>query len=180
MSKTDTAEDVPYGKQWSLPPLVVIINSFLGPFVFFMCIMSLSQFTNLKWDNGSFGAASVILFSLPHSSASIPRHMYFGQIVSALIGFLSLYALQSQSLLFLRVSLAVASSTMLMKMTGISYPPGGATSFIIATTHISQWTLGKMALYLVFPLLTATTLLIAISVIFNDFLLKEKYPKFIL
>lgn len=158
-----------------IPPFRIILSAFLGPFIFFMILMSGSKWTEFKWENGSFGAASVLMFSLPHCSAASPRHMFIGQNLSTLIAFACVYTIPDDYT-FVRVSLAVALSTMFMKILGVSYPPGGATTYIIASSSRLDWTTSSAFFYLLFPLTVSLVILLLIGFVLNNYVTKEPYP----
>lgn len=166
-----------FDAQWRLPHLNQLANSFLGPFICFMVLQVLSQYTSLTWENGSFGAAVVILFSLTKSPANVPRHIFLGPIIAFFCAWASTYVFQSKSLLFLRVSFAVATTSVIMKLCGISYPPGGATAYILSTYDILNWSIGKMFMYLLFPLLVGTGVIFIVAYTLNHLILREPYPK---
>lgn len=166
-----------FSGQWKPPPLQSCAASFLGPFILFLVLQGLTKATNLQWDNGSFGAAAVIMFSIPSTSASIPRHVILGQIISALTAYGFGYALPYDSVSYVRVALAVAVSTLLMKLVGISYPPGGATAYILSHEPVLQWSAKTMMFYLLFPLLVGSVILIVCGLVIDNVVLKEKYPQ---
>lgn len=168
MSAEASEENSYFHGAWKPPTVRAVACAFLGPFLLFIILMLGAKYTTLTWANGSFGAAAVILFCFPDSPPSSPRHMYLGQILSALVAFLFMYAIPSPSLMFIRVSLAVATSTALMKLIGITYPPGGATAFLITTGSIEQWSKEAMFMYLLFPLIIGTTILLVLALFLNN------------
>lgn len=179
-----TAEERSYFKHWTPPPLIQLLTSFFGPFCVFLALQAGTQYSNTKnwslqpqgWDNGSYGAAVVIMFSMPHVPANLPRHIFLGQYISALIAFAYGYALPAANVHFLRTSLAVATATLLMKALGISYPPGAATAYILSQQPLTEWSVGKMFFYLIFTLTIANCFLLVFGYILNKTVAHQGYP----
>lgn len=165
-----------FSGEWKFTDSRHLVNSFVGPFIVFIILESLTQFTIFTWDNGSWGAAVIILFSLPTTSASIPRHIILGQILSALVAFACAFMISSQHLHFLRTTLSVSLSALFMKLLGISNPPGGATAYILSQQDIVSWSIRTLFWYLLFPLFIGSIVLILCALVLNNVLI-EKYPK---
>ena len=172
----DPESDSYFFSQWRPPHFRAAMNSLLGPFSLFLLLQGFTKVTGQPWDNGSWGAAAVIMFSIPNTSASIPRHVIFGQMLSALVAFAFGYALPQESLNYLRVALSVGVASFFMKLFGISYPPGGATAYILSKEPLVTWRVSMMFFYLVFPLLVGTIILLVFGLFFNNILLRMKYP----
>ncbi|KAJ3280082.1 hypothetical protein HK104_000944 [Borealophlyctis nickersoniae] len=106
----------------------------------------------------------------------MPRHIFVGQILSALIAFAYGYAIQSSDLVWLRTALAVGTSAGAMKIVGVSYPPGGATAYILSHLPITTWSTGQLFFYLLFPLTVGSIILVVLGVLLNNRVLGQKYP----
>ncbi len=135
-----------------------IILSFLGPLLTFFTLMALQNFTVYTFLNGSFGAAVVINFAL-QSPAGRPLHVLFGQMIAGFVGIIFRnYIFNTRSLFWISTSFAVPLVTLLLKILKISYPPAGATAFILtqSLTPISWW-------YILFPLIMGNIIFLVIS-----------------
>lgn len=146
-----------------------LLLSFIGPLLMFLALTGATLSTGQAFLNGSFGAAVVILFSLD-SPAGRPAHVFFGQLVAGIIG-ICFRTWIPVHYMWLSTSFAVALTTFVMKALKISYPPGGATAFIITQSKntVSWW-------YLLFPLFIGSVILFAIALVLNNLLLGHEKP----
>lgn len=82
----------------------------------------------------SFGASSVLLYGEPASPLSQPRNFILGHMLSALIGVsvMRLFCINShgEDYLWISGALAVSCATVVMKITGTTHPPCGATALL--------------------------------------------------
>lgn len=105
-----------------------------GSFVAILAISFLSFEYDAPLFMASLGASAVILFAMPDSKAAIPRNVFVGHVVSAIVGI-------SSSMLFgatwLAAAIAVSVSIAFMMIADAVHPPGGATALIAVTTSAS-------------------------------------------
>lgn len=145
------------------------IASFIGPFATFAVLVLLQDNTDELFHNGSFGAAVTIIYAMK-SDASIPSHVFLGQLTSG--GWALLYKhWLSSSPQWVVTSLSVATAVCFMDICGIVHPPGGATAYIISTASSTS------AQYLLFPLIVGNAILLTIAiVILNGVHARYMYP----
>lgn len=97
-----------------------------------LCITILARLDGLGasslWLMASFGATMVILFGLPESPLARPGNIFFGHVLTTLVGLiiLALCGLQPWSL-----GLAVGIAVSLMLLTNTTHPPAGANPLIV-------------------------------------------------
>ena len=72
--------------------------------------------------------------------------------------------------------LAVATAIALMHVTKTLHPPGGATALIAVIGGDEIRRLGYM--YVVFPCLVATLLMLAVALVVNNIPRNRRYPQF--
>jgi CBS domain-containing membrane protein len=144
--------------------------SFFGPLSVFITLLGLDQLTGKTFLNGSFGAAVVIIFSL-QSPAARPAHIILGQTVAGTIGILFRLFIPVQYM-WLSTAFAVSITTFILKCCKLSYPPAGATAFIITqSVEPVKWT------YLLFPLFIGNLIMILLAfVLVNTVHVAFRYP----
>lgn len=108
---------------------------------------------------GSFGASAVLIYAMPESPLSSPRHVVGGHLISATVGVLCQMLLGPYPILAAAVAVAVAVMAMLLTRT--THPPGGATALIavIGGPRIHELGFG----YLLLPILAGAVILLAIA-----------------
>lgn len=101
----------------------------------------------------SFGASTAILFGTPGTVTSRPRNVFFGHVLSAIIG-VALYAVLGCT--WYSVAAAVALAVVAMVFTDTFHPPGGAT-VIVTMTSAPTWS------FVVMPVAVGILIVIAIA-----------------
>ncbi|GAA3551735.1 HPP family protein [Zobellella aerophila] len=97
-----------------------------------LCITTLAELDGLNasslWLMAPFGATMVILFGLPESPLAQPWNIFFGHLLTTLVGLviLTLFGVQPWSL-----GLAVGLAVSLMLLTDTTHPPAGANPLIV-------------------------------------------------
>lgn len=150
------------------------IGAFLG--IAAVAIMHYRFFTphDLMMLIGSFGASAVLVYGAIKSPLAQPRNVFFGHVISAFTGVLTLILIPGP--LWLSSAVAVATSIALMHATKTLHPPGGATALIAVTGGEKIKALGF--LYIFFPAGAGALVLILIAVIVNNFAAKRNYPEY--
>ncbi|KAH8554801.1 HPP family-domain-containing protein [Umbelopsis sp. PMI_123] len=132
-----------------LPQWRISAWSFIGAFAC-MTTLELLFSRTLEFENAnvpmiiaSFGASAVLVYGAVESPLGQPRNLFFGQIISAVIGvcITALFQLSPnfENLRWLAGSLSMAVALVAMQWTGTVHPPGGATALIAATQNDIGW-----------------------------------------
>ncbi|SBW00208.1 Transmembrane protein DDB_G0273707/DDB_G0273361 (fragment) [uncultured delta proteobacterium] len=121
---------------------------------------------------GTFGASAMLLFGAPQVPFAQPRNVIGGHVVSALVG-ITVYTLCGESSL-VGPALGVAGAIAAMHATGTLHPPGGGTALMMATGDQSVIQYGYLAV--LFPVATATIVLVAVALITNNLARDRRYP----
>ena len=117
---------------------------------------------------GSFGSSMVLLFGFPESPFAQPKNVFFGHLVTAVVGLFFLYFIPLP--IFLTIPLAVGFGVGLMILLNITHPPAGGNPIIVI--------IGSVSLdYLLSPVILGSTIIIIFAIITNRFILKKSYPK---
>lgn len=141
---------------------------YLKPYLKYIFSLDLAFFM------ASFGASAVLLYGLPTSPLSQPRHVIGGQVISAIIGCIFRLIFGTNGELFIPVALSVASTLFLMQMTNTMHAPAGATAVLaVITTTSFPWAGFQFVLM---PALSGSLILVFIAIIINNLLSNRHYP----
>ena len=116
---------------------------------------------------GSFGSSMVLLFGFPESPFAQPRNVFFGHLVTALVGiiFVNLIPLP----IYINLPLAVGMGIFFMILLNVVHPPAGGNPVMVIIGSVSYD-------YLFFPIISGCFIIILLAIIINKFLLKKNYP----
>ena len=115
----------------------------------------------------SFGSSMVLLYGYPESPFAQPKNVFFGHIITALVGlfFLNFIPLP----IFIIIPLAVGFGVGLMIFLNVTHPPAGGNPIIVIIGSVSFD-------YLLSPVITGSIMIIVFAIIINRFILKKSYP----
>ena len=116
----------------------------------------------------SFGSTMVLLHGYPESPFAQPKNIFFGHLVTALIGILVLNFLSLP--LFIIIPIAVGLGVGFMILLNVTHPPAGGNPIIVIIGSVSYD-------YLLNPIIFGSMIVVAFGIIINRFILKKKYPK---
>ena len=115
----------------------------------------------------SFGSSMVLLYGYPESPFAQPKNVFFGHLVTALVGvvFVILVPLP----MFINIALAVGVGIFLMILFNIVHPPAGGNPIMVIIGSVSYD-------YLLSPIIFGCIIIISLAILINKFLLKKNYP----
>ena len=116
----------------------------------------------------SFGSSMVLLYGYPESPFAQPKNIFFGHLLTALVGVIILNFIPMP--IFITIPIAVGLGVGLMILFNVTHPPAGGNPIIVI--------IGSVSLdYLINPIITGSIIVLAFGIIINRFILKKKYPK---
>ena len=116
----------------------------------------------------SFGSSMVLLYGYPESPFAQPKNVFFGHLITSVVGLFFLYFIPLP--IFLTIPLAVGFGVGLMILLNITHPPAGGNPIIVI--------IGSVSLdYLLNPVISGSIIIIIFAIITNRFILKKPYPK---
>ena len=116
----------------------------------------------------SFGSSMVLLYGYPESPFAQPKNVFFGHLITSMVGLFFLYFIPLP--IFLTIPLAVGFGVGLMILLNITHPPAGGNPIIVI--------IGSVSLdYLLSPVILGSIIIIIFAIITNRFILKKSYPK---
>ena len=140
----------------------------------FFSIITISVLTILTYKTeygifllASFGSSMVLLYGYPESPFAQPKNVFFGHLITALVGlfFLNFVTLP----IYMLIPLAVGFGVGLMIFLNVTHPPAGGNPIIVIIVSVSFD-------YLLSPVITGSIIIIVFAIIINRFILKKSYP----
>ena len=116
----------------------------------------------------SFGSSMVLLYGYPESPFAQPKNIFFGHLLTALIGVMILNLVTLP--IFITIPIAVGLGVGLMILFNVTHPPAGGNPIIVIIGSVSFD-------YLINPIITGSIIVLAFGVVINRFILKKKYPQ---
>tara|TARA_B100001093_G_scaffold192187_1_gene184717 strand:+ start:1174 stop:1638 length:465 start_codon:yes stop_codon:yes gene_type:complete len=116
----------------------------------------------------SFGSSMVLLYGYPESPFAQPKNIFFGHLLTAIVGLIFLYFVPLP--LYLIIPLAVGFGVSLMILLNVTHPPAGGNPIIVIMGSVSID-------YLLNPIIIGTIIILLFGIIINRFILKKNYPK---
>ena len=115
----------------------------------------------------SFGSSMVLLFGFPESPFAQPKNVFFGHLITALVGviFVNLIPLP----IYISIALAVGIGIFFMILFNVVHPPAGGNPIMVIIGSVSYD-------YLILPIISGCIIIISLAILINKFLLKKKYP----
>tara|TARA_Y100001958_G_C21092591_1_gene445221 strand:- start:30 stop:494 length:465 start_codon:yes stop_codon:yes gene_type:complete len=115
----------------------------------------------------SFGSSMVLLYGYPDSPFAQPKNVFFGHLVTAIVGLIVLHFIPLP--LYLIIPIAVGFGVGLMILLNITHPPAGGNPIIVIIGGVSYE-------YLISPVITGSVIIIVFAIILNRFILRKSYP----
>ena len=116
----------------------------------------------------SFGSSMVLLYGYPESPFAQPKNVFFGHLLTAVVGIFFLYLIPLP--IFIIIPLAVGFGVGLMILLNVTHPPAGGNPVIVI--------MGSVSLdYLLSPIISGSIIILVFGLVINRFILKKAYPK---
>ena len=116
----------------------------------------------------SFGSSMVLLFGYPESLFAQPKNIFFGHLLTALVGVIFVNFIPLP--IFVTIPLAVGIGIFLMILMGVTHPPAGGNPIIVIIGSASFS-------YIINPIIIGTIIVLVFGIILNRLVLKKEYPK---
>ena len=116
----------------------------------------------------SFGSSMVLLYGYPESPFAQPKNVFFGHLVTTLVGLLFLNFIPLP--IYIIIPLAVGFGVGFMILFNVTHPPAGGNPIIVIIGSVSFD-------YLFTPVIIGSIIIIIFAIIINRFILKKSYPK---
>ena len=115
----------------------------------------------------SFGSSMVLLYGYPESPFAQPKNVFFGHLITAVIGLIVLNFVPLP--IFITIPIAVGFGVGLMILFNVTHPPAGGNPIIVIIGSVSFD-------FLFSPVITGCVIIILSAIIVNRFILKKSYP----
>ena len=115
----------------------------------------------------SFGSSMVLLYGYPESPFAQPKNIFFGHLLTSVVGILSLHFIPVP--LYILLPISVGLGVGLMIIINVTHPPAGGNPIIVIIGSASFD-------YLINPIISGSLIILAFGIILNRFILKKKYP----
>ena len=115
----------------------------------------------------SFGSSMVLLYGYPESPFAQPKNVFFGHVITTIVGMIFLYFVPLP--LYLTIPLAVGFGVGLMILFNVTHPPAGGNPIIVIMGSVSVD-------YLLTPVISGSIIILIFAIIINRLILKKNYP----
>ena len=116
----------------------------------------------------SFGSTMVLLYGYPESPFAQPKNIFFGHLLTSLVGIICLNFIAMP--IYLIIPIAVGLGAGLMILLNVTHPPAGGNPIIVIIGSVSYD-------YLITPVILGSIIVIVFGVLINKIILKKQYPK---
>ena len=116
---------------------------------------------------GSFGSSMVLLFGFPESPFAQPKNVFFGHLVTTLVGVVFVHFVPLP--IYINIAAAVGLGIFFMILLNIVHPPAGGNPIMVIIGSASYD-------YLINPIIFGCIIILLLAIIINKYLLKKNYP----
>ena len=113
---------------------------------------------------GSFGSSMVLLFGFPESPFAQPKNVFFGHLVTALVGVI--FVTWVPLPMYVNIALAVGVGIFFMILLNIVHPPAGGNPIMVIIGSVSYD-------YLLSPIIYGCIIIISLAILIKKFLLRK-------
>ena len=115
----------------------------------------------------SFGSSMVLLFGFPESPFAQPKNVFFGHLLTALVGVIFVNYIPLP--IYINIALAVGVGIFLMILLNVVHPPAGGNPIMVIIGSVSYD-------YLISPIIFGCIIILLLAILINKFILKKNYP----
>ena len=115
----------------------------------------------------SFGSSMVLLYGYPESPFAQPKNVFFGHLLTSIVGMFFLYLVPLP--LYIVLPLGVGFGVGLMILLNVTHPPAGGNPIIVIMGSVSPD-------YILSPVISGSIIILFFGIIINRFILKKNYP----
>ena len=115
----------------------------------------------------SFGSSMVLLYGYPESPFAQPKNIFFGHLLTALVGVFCLYLLPLPN--YILIPIAAGLGVGLMILLNVTHPPAGGNPIIVVVGSVSLD-------YIISPIILGSIIILIFGTILNRFVLRKNYP----
>ena len=115
----------------------------------------------------SFGSSMVLLFGFPESPFAQPKNVFFGHLLTALVGVVFVNYIPLP--IYINIALAVGAGVFLMILLNVVHPPAGGNPIMVIIGSASYE-------YLINPIIFGCIIILILAILINKFLLQKNYP----
>jgi len=116
---------------------------------------------------GSFGSSMVLLFGFPESPFAQPKNVFFGHLLTALVGVIFVNYIPLP--IYTNIALAVGAGVFFMILLNVVHRPAGGNPIIVIIGSASYE-------YLINPIILGCIIILLLAILVNKFLLQKNYP----
>ena len=116
---------------------------------------------------GSFGSSMVLLFGFPESPFAQPKNVFFGHLITALVGVIFVNYIPLP--IYINIAIAVGIGIFLMILFNVVHPPAGGNPIMVIIGSASYD-------YLINPIIFGCIIILLLAILINKFLLQKNYP----
>jgi CBS-domain-containing membrane protein len=109
----------------------------------------------------------VLLFGFPESPFAQPKNVFFGHLLTALVGVIFVNYIPLP--IYINIALAVGAGVCLMILFNVVHPPAGGNPIIVIIGSVSYE-------YLISPIIFGCIIILLLAILINKFLLRRNYP----
>ena len=115
----------------------------------------------------SFGSTMVLLYGYPESPFSQPKNIFFGHLLTSLVGIFFLYSVPLP--IYFLIGLSVGVGGFLMIFLKVPHPPAGGNPIIVIVGSFSID-------YIINPIIIGSIIILTFGIVLNRLILRKRYP----